>query len=68
MIGTQSKEELLSSSNTIEAGLSEENIQSLHYTEHVLTTEEKQFLLHAERGDCATIRRYRLQINPIIQL
>ncbi|XP_044730932.1 transient receptor potential protein [Chrysoperla carnea] len=51
---TESREDLLVGSEEIRK--SRQSIQS-NFIEHVLTPVEKTFLLHAERGDCATVRK-----------
>lgn len=60
---TESKEQLVNSSqdlslaqSDIEAGSSKNEFES-EIQEIVLTAIEKKFLLSAERGDCATVRR-----------
>lgn len=51
---TESREELVGSE---ELRKSRQSIQSTSSVEHVLTPVEKTFLLHAERGDCATVKK-----------
>ena len=63
---TESKENLVNSTTSLETGNhtgqhSSYGYDDLEIPEIVLTKTEKKFLLSAERGDCATVRRYVLQ-------
>lgn len=61
---TESRENLVGSdteSTNAETSSQSEAYDSLHDTaDYVLTPIEKKFLLTAERGDCATVRRYKV--------
>lgn len=61
---TESKENLVTNSNdNVSVGSGKEKYDSINESdEYVLTPTEKKFLLTAERGDCAGVRRY-LYIN-----
>lgn len=57
---SESKQNLVSnSSDNVSVGSGKEKYDSINDTdEYVLTPVEKKFLLTAERGDCAGVRRY----------
>lgn len=56
---TESKENLVSNStDNVSVGSAKEKYDSINESdEYVLTPVEKKFLLTAERGDCAGVRR-----------
>lgn len=60
---SESKENLVTASNSVENLSDVENQRNKRFgepdeiTEVSLTQTEKQFLLSAERGDCATVKR-----------
>lgn len=61
---SESKENLVTESSSVENLSDVENQRNKRFgepeeiTEVALTQIEKQFLLSAERGDCATVKRY----------
>lgn len=61
---SESKENLVTEASSVENLSDVENQRNKRFgepdeiTEVVLTQIEKQFLLSAERGDCATVKRY----------
>lgn len=62
---TESKENLVSNStDNVSVGSAKDKYDSINEAdEYVLTPVEKKFLLTAERGDCAGVRRLVININ-----
>lgn len=54
---SESKENLIESGVSFEATTSEHPVNLNDPVERPLGPVEKTFLLHAERGDCATVRK-----------